>query len=153
MEKTLVAIKSESRKIYGVECGPQANIKSQESEAGTTEDLVKVNVSKSVKKIEVQLKKSSIEKKNTSEKKILNCEFCDNTGKTNITLEKHMANNHQNHKGDDDDGCPSEYEIFNLSEIKEQKAEKDKNKEKFLFSQSMLDEFDPWLKKQSMTAD
>ena len=62
LKKDIVAIKSESRKRYGVEGGPQENIKSKESEAGTTENLVKVNVSKSVKKIKVQLKKAIIAK-------------------------------------------------------------------------------------------
>ena len=96
--------------------------------------------------MKVQLKKAIIPKKKTSGKKILNCESCDFTCTKNITLKKHMANNHQNSKGDDDNGCPSEDEIFNLSEFKEQKAEKDKTKKRFVFSESMLDEFDPWLK-------
>ena len=56
-----------------------------------------------------------------------------------------MANNHQTNKGDDGDGCPSEDEIFNLSEIEEHNAEKDKTKKSCVFSESMLDEFDPWL--------
>ena len=96
--------------------------------------------------MKVQLNKAIIAIMKPSRKKILNCEFCDYTYMKNITFKQHMANNHQNNRGDDDYGCPSEDEIFNLSEIKEQKAKKDNTKKSFVFSESMLDEFDPWIK-------
>ena len=43
------------------------------------------------------------------------------------------------------DECFFEDEVFNLSEIKDLRAENTKTKKSFLFSESMLDEFDPWL--------
>ena len=56
-----------------------------------------------------------------------------------------MAINHKDHKDNDNIECPSDEEIFNLSEIKEHRSEKAKTKRSFVFSESMLDEWDPLL--------
>ena len=42
-----------------------------------------------------------------------------------------MAKNHQDHNGDDNAVCPSEDEIFSLSEIKKLEADNEKKWEKF----------------------
>ena len=96
--------------------------------------------------MKVQLKKVISAKKNTSENKTIKCEFCDCKCKKNITLKKHMAKNNNDHNGDDNALCPSEDEIFSLSEIKKPEADNEKRKKSFVFSKSTLDEFDPWLK-------
>ena len=66
----------------------------------------------------------------------MDCDFCDYSCKKQLTLKKHMTNKHK-----DND------EIFNLSEIKKPITANDKSKKSFVFSESMLDEFDPWLNK------
>ena len=72
--------------------------------------------------MKVQLKKVISAKKITTENKTIKCEFCDYKCKKNITLKKHMAKNHNDHNGDDNALCPSEDEIFSLSEIKKPEA-------------------------------
>ena len=137
LEKGIFTVKSESRKMSlnesSVEGEPEEITNSKESEAGISEDSKKVKVSLSVKKMKVKLKKA-ITKKNTSGKKIMDCDFCDYSCKKQLTLKKHMTNNHK-----DND------EIFSLSEIKKPIPANDKSKKSFVFSESMLDKFDPWL--------
>ena len=57
-----------------------------------------------------------------------------------------MTIKHKDHKDNEDIGCSSGDEIFNLSEIIEHASENDKTKKSFVFSESMLNEWDPLLK-------
>ena len=57
-----------------------------------------------------------------------------------------MAKNHQDLNGDANAVYPSEDEIISLSEIKKPKADNAKRKKSFVLSESMLEEFDPWIK-------
>ena len=57
-----------------------------------------------------------------------------------------MAIKHQDDKDDGNVECSSEEEVFSLSEIKHQKDNNAKSKKSFVFSESMLDEFDPMMK-------
>ena len=72
---------------------------------------------------------------------MINCDLCEYKCKKIITL-----TNHQDYKDNDNIKCSSGDEIFNLSEIKEHKNEKVKTKKSYVFSESMLDEWDPLLK-------
>ena len=74
------------------------------------------------------------------------CERCEYKCKKIITLKKHMAKNHKDHKDNEDIGWSSGDEIFNLSEIIEHTSENDKTKKSFVFSESLLNEWDPLLK-------
>ena len=65
----------------------------------------------------------------------------DYNSKKNVTLKKHMAIKHQDHKDDGNDD-----EVFGLSVIKYHKDENPKSKKSYVFRESMLDEFDPMLK-------
>ena len=109
-------------------------------------EKVKVKVSKSVKKIKVQLKRAINVKKNTDVQKMLSCDLCDYNCKKSVTLRKHMAIKHQDDKDDGNVECSSEDEVFSLSEIKHPKDNNAKSKKSFVFSESMLDEFDPMMK-------
>ena len=66
--------------------------------------------------------------------------------KKNVTLKKHMAIKHQDHKDDGNDERFSEDEVVSLSEIKYHKDEKTKSKKSFLFGEFILDKFDPMIK-------
>ena len=116
----------------------------KQSEAGISEDSVRVNVSKSVKQLKVQLKKAT--KKNKSVKKMMCCGLCDYNCKKISMLKNHTAINHQGHKSEVIDECFFEDEILNLSEIRDHREEKMKTKKSFVFSEFMLDEFDPLMK-------
>ena len=85
-------------------------------------------------------------KKNTDVKKIMSCDLCDYNCKKSLTLKKHMAIKHQDHKDDGNYEWLSEDEVFGLSVIKHHKDENTKSKKSFVFSESMLDEFDPMMK-------
>ena len=115
----------------------------KQSEGGISEDSVKVNVSKSVKQLKVQLKRAA--KKNKSVKKLC-CGLCDFNCKKISMLKNHMIINHQDHKSEVIDECFFEDEIFNLSEIRDPRTEKIKKKKSIVFSESMLDEFEPMMK-------
>ena len=123
--------------------GLKTKNKSKESETGKSEKLVQFKVSKSVRKIKAQLNKAISVKKSTSGMNMKICELCEYKCIKIITLKKHMAINHKDHKDNEDIGCSSGDEIFNLSEIIEHTSEKDKTKKSFVFSESMLDEWDP----------
>ena len=73
--------------------------------------MVKAKVSKSVKKIKAELYKAISFQKNKSVKKVMSCDLCEYNCKKIITLKKHIANNHQDQKDNDNDG-----DIFSLSE-------------------------------------
>ena len=124
----------------------QENDKCKESEAENFDDIGKAKVSKSVKKLKAELNKAISIKKHAYVKKVMSCDLCEYKCKKIVTLKKHMTNNHTDQKDDYNNGCSSEDDIFCLSEIKEHMAKKVKPKKSFVFSESMLDEFDPLLK-------
>ena len=117
-----------------------------EEEKDKVKERVRVKVSKSVKKIKIQLKRAINVKKNTDVKKMMICDLCDYNCKKSVTLKKHMAIKHQYNKDDGSDEYSSEDEVFSLSEIKHHKDNNAKSHKSFVFSESMLDEFDPMTK-------
>ena len=56
-----------------------------------------------------------------------------------------MAITHKDHNGDENYELSFEDEIFSLSEIKGHKPEETKTKKSFVFSESMLENFDPMM--------
>ena len=119
-------------KNFKTTMGLISHVVQEHSERRISEDSVKVNVSKSVKQLKVQLKK--VAKKNKSVKK-LSCGLCDFNCKKISMLKNHMINNHQDHKREVIDECFIEDELFNLSEIRDHRTEKIKTK-KSLYSVS-----------------
>ena len=106
----------------------QKNDKCKKSEAKNFDDIVKVKVSKSVKKMKGELNKAISIKKHAYVKKGMSCDLCEYKCKKIVTFKKHMTNNHKDQKDDYNNGCSSEDDILCLSEIKEHMAEKVKHK-------------------------